>query len=495
MPAAPTLSYYPAASNDAEAGDIYWRAAWHFRALLEKGARVFVPAHVSQIPARPNYLCATEKPGSDTPAPTLTDRSALELARASDHVIVWSRPAYLNAPKWLRRKAVAADELCDFGAPEFCNALVNTLLRTPADAHNDQARYAALAERLKQSGQPALILGSGPSVELALNDSATSTSIRIYVGTAIQRRDLVARHPPDIIIAADAASQLGPSATAAAYREAVFAAQRRSDAYVLITEHNAAACRAWWPEDLLTRTIAIPETRRRAPGTPLTEDFSYQPTSNVLTSLALPAAASVSDDVYLAGFDGASAATAEWSHTAETDYQCAISAMVMAHPRFHIADYPAYYRSHRARLAAERTAFETQGLTLRPIHGAPELAQDAPEEHGRLERSLTIRQWLYQHMDAAMDYPASLTTATALAAASGGAMISGWALAVLAGGGAAALAALFLHLRQRMNRMAAQTERNLAATQVRALRSIDARLQRLEEARPRDQAQPDTNDS
>ena len=473
-----TVSLYPQVERHQDLADLEWRTRWYFRQRLEAGERVVIPVKQGLRRALhpPFYLEADER----TPSPLLSSEDALDVARTAETVIVWDRSARLAAPAWLRRNAVIGDELCDVGAAENWSLAVSSVL-----TGDSERRFREACARLRAENRCALLIGSGPSMPLAVDPGYCGPSINIYGGSAVLHDDMIAAREPHFVAAPDIAAHLGPSKTAARYRERLFDVLDRSNALVLMPEPSWRSLTAWWPDRLKDRVIALPVAAQRKISDSFLDDFSYEPTSNVLTSFMLPAAAAVSTEFYFAGIDGRGDTLEEsgvWRHAREGDYRADLLDAALAHGRLHVVDIDAYYADHWARAAAICAAMSETGIA---IHAPAVIAGNAAslKQVALKRRKERYAQLLFSILDAADDRPNARNVAFGVVGAVlGGVAAMNIVFGALAGAFILLIFAMgYFSLRMRMSRLAAIADRAQASEQSRAMMALGARIDMLEQ--------------
>ncbi len=474
------IALYPVARSHEDAAELRARAVWYFRGAMESGAEVvmFVDDGLSEHPASVFYL----ESAAEAPDPVVKSAKHVDaVLQTADVVVTWNRSAWASAPAWLRRKACFGDELCDFGAAEAWMAAAP--VNSDVDEHH--SRFAALARGLRASNAPALILGSGPSLSLATGaEIAPHETVNIYGGSAIDNNDVVGARPPHIIALADIPGQTGPSMTAARRRARVYEVLRRhTNAHVLTSELYWRSLRAWWPNDLVDRVITIPLMRERPLGASLTDWFSYEPTSNVLTTFLLPAAAALSDDIYFAGVDGGGAGDTKWRHDRNVNDAGDLLEAALAHGRMHVVSLKSYYEIHWRRVALERQALVDKGWRIDAPKPVAEMA--TPPQASNLVMVRKVREIaarIYGALDVVQNHPRpAIALAAAIGACMGGVYSLGMIFSmIVAAVAAAAFAAGYFSLRWRMTRLLAADDRARASAQDRVIKALTDRIDCLE---------------
>ncbi|NOX93961.1 MAG: hypothetical protein GXP04_02365 [Alphaproteobacteria bacterium] len=472
------IALYPQVRTEEDLGDLRARAAWYFRSAMEAGERVTisVAADLNRVVEAPFYL----ETGADGIEPELMVTQTDDIARDGETVICWDKAARFAAPKALRRIMCAGDELCDLGASE-------TWMKS-APITNDVAlsreRFdRAVASCLFRTG-PILVLGAGPSLsDAATNNGYPSNTINLYGGSSISNEEVIAARPPDFIAIADIAGQCGPSLTAKRYRDRLYRVLRDCpQANILVPEPCWRSLCAWWPADLKGRVIFLPETRLRAFGAGFSEIFAYQPTSNVLTAFLLPTAASMARDIYFAGIDGAASVDAKsgWSHDREDFHLAENLEAGLAHGRIQVSDLAGYYHQHWRRAASECAAIEKSGVS---VYAPLAISKVEPDRYLSLKiRIRELARIFFMGVTMLETRPIFATVCSAVGAAILGGMIVTSSISVifLFVLLSAALTGGYFSLRNRITRITAQQDRARASAEGRVLRSLAARLDRLE---------------
>ncbi|MEM9707073.1 MAG: hypothetical protein AAF850_13470 [Pseudomonadota bacterium] len=505
------IAFYPPVASPEDAADTCARAAWYFRGAMEAGAEVIVFA-ANAAPARPSSVFYIES--DDTaPQPRLTEAADMfGLLRRADVVIAWDRASRFSAPAWLRQKCRAGDELCDFGAADEWMEAAPPI----DDISAHQQRFDALADNLRESGASALVLGAGPSLSTAADPKFDPPkTLNVYGGSAIDNDAVIHARPPHIIALADVAGQAGPSKTAARRRDRLYSVLRKHrGAHVLTPERYWRSLKAWWPEDLVERVIAVPTERERPIGTSLSDVFSYEPTRTVLTTFLIPAAAALSNDIRFAGVDGANGGGGAgkdddqeadkdcgavlWRHDRKIDYTADLLEATLTHSRSHVVALGEYYDSHWRRVALDLQALRSKGWRVAapgPLATAPDSQKShTPSARVQTAGSLSSSRFVFTRqarelagrafgvLDALQDRPrVAVSIAMALGACSGAVYSLGMVYAIIIGAVAAsALCIGYLSLRWRMNRLIAADDRARSSAEDRTAKALAARIDALE---------------
>ena len=128
----------------------------------------------------------------------------------------------------------------------------------------------------------------------------------------------------------------------------------------------------------------VPEVSALPAGHTLAKDWAYQPTSNVLTALALPFACGVSKSVYMIGISthqtdvkSGTVKPATFSHSRENDYHRHVADLFAHHPAA-IMSRSNYLIDHYSRLNTDLAKHEKNGISFYRLRGG-DVTINAPE--------------------------------------------------------------------------------------------------------------------
>jgi hypothetical protein len=218
----------------------------------------------------------------------------------------------------------------------------------------------------------ALVLATGPSAKL-VDPAKVTADLRITCNSAVRDHELLEQLRPDVIAFADRVFHFGPSRYAAAFRADLRAAMENTDATFVTTTNWAGPLLAHMPE-IADRLAILPSVPATEWHWPTQSEPWVRATGNVLTSLMLPVAFMLADDILIAGCDGRKPDERYfWKHNATTQYTDELmESAFAAHPAFFgDRDYVDYYDDHCRELnellaTAEQAGKHCRGLT--PSH-------------------------------------------------------------------------------------------------------------------------------
>ena len=201
----------------------------------------------------------------------------------------------------LPKNFINVDPLMSADVPgELSRALLKTAGQ-PSLAGTHKRRFLSWSEKIHLNNG-ITIYGPGPSGAL---QGITPNSFNCITGAELVA-DCLSKHAKvDAIIIADAVALLGNTPFANALRKDIINLQNETGAVFITTLASAALLQPHWPAPLKEKLLGIPEDFNADFTKNLTEDFSVFPTGNVLTTLILPVAKTVSRKITLKGFDGA----------------------------------------------------------------------------------------------------------------------------------------------------------------------------------------------
>lgn len=327
-----------------------------------------------KIPAASDLTC--EWPGG---CEVISSDMAIKAARSADTVLVWSSSAFWAAPAWLRRKAVICDPYASFAASDTLNSWVSRTALLKRKIAGPPEAFADMCEQARHENREVLLIGTGPTQDelLATDKQAQGNPLCIYMSGSVNNPALTAKFPPDIIVAADGASQFSALAPARDFKERVVAIMRSSRAILIVPAGVGGAVAAHWPDDLIAQILTLPfdmsvQTSRSS----LNKRWAVVPTGNVMTTMALPIAKALSDQVRFAGVTlheeerGAGLRQAHWQHANAIEYYRS-SADILAMEPASVLPQAGYRRRHFAGLNMQIRKLEAIGTSFRDMRGEP----------------------------------------------------------------------------------------------------------------------------
>jgi hypothetical protein len=369
---------------------------------------------------------------------------------------LWYAPSADEPPAWRRRALRRWDEIDPYAAQAWVAAVYDpaTSIR-PFDPAEFEGR------------RPVQLYGPGPSLGAV---APAEDSLTICVLTALPAF-LEAYGEPDVVVATDAILLTGPTRVAARYRNAV---QRAGGSVVIVPRPIG------W---LLSRHAPALAARLRgveivAAGT---AGAAFVDTRNVLTTLALPLALGVSDQVELVGFDGPGR-NGRWGHVDNRQRYRDLGDLRVAFPASGIDAH--YYAEHLARLKS--TLDREPKVRPHPASTLAAALHELPAGRG-ISPAKRPARWHYDLLDWCDRHPAASGAAAFLgvvllciaAYETEAAMLPIILIALVALNLALTVGAIFA-LRRRQKRLADMVEDRLSSRWSERERLMTARIESLE---------------
>jgi hypothetical protein len=354
------IEFVPGSDDPAVVADVSGRVNWYLR---DRTVPVYMSgAHVTSFTAdAAPYLdpALVRDPGWEGARPpgrpeivlhTATPRSIGRFARGSRRATLASATLSLPAERgWFALQT-------EYGSTHVPSA---------QDAMNKI--QALIGEKAT-----ALVLATGPSASL-VDPADVTADLRITCNSAVRDHELLEQLRPNVIAFADRVFHFGPSRYAAAFRSDLRAAMENTDATFVTTSNWAGPLLAHMPE-IAERLAVLPSIATAEWHWPVPDEPWARATGNVLTSLMLPVAITLADEILIAGCDGRTPDERYfWKHNAQTQYTDDLMATTFAaHPSFFgDRSYVDYYDDHCRELEEILRVAEAAGrrfLGLTPSH-------------------------------------------------------------------------------------------------------------------------------
>lgn len=226
-------------------------------------------------------------------------------------------------------------------------------------------------ERLRAVARPggsAFILATGPSA-LVVDLATVTADVRITCNSAVRDLDRIKEYRPNIITFTDPVFHFGPSRYAAGFRRDVVRAAEAVDALVVCGHGFAGPLLDLQPE-LRDRLVVIPYQHGGPWRWPTARNPTVREAGNIMTTLMLPIAFMLADDISIAGADGRQPTENYfWKHNPQLQYSGELMQTVFdAHPSFfRDSVYADYYESFCADMEELIQCGEAQGKTVRAV--------------------------------------------------------------------------------------------------------------------------------
>jgi hypothetical protein len=368
------VALWPVVETQAMLSEVYWRTAWQCSPLLAAGlnVRIFFAGMIDGEPPQPAWLAAPEcqhRPSIEVLG-SEANRPRLPTAK---RVIVWDGAAVVGTTFKKNQEVVLGDDYLDVEAPDRVLAAV-TRWAGASNAYDTKADTStAILERLKRDDL--IIIGPGANVvaEYAQAVQSFPNAIKLSLATSVMVGGLFDTSPPDIVVALDAAGQLGPSSSAQAFRMALCHHMVTSKTILVTSKRNSAPFLAALPESVCGQVIVLDQLDS---DTACFEDVleavgpRILDTGNILTALALPLASFLAKRIIFAGItlapniDSGAKLAGYWHHADAVARERRHGAMLMAHPLFGLDMSHLYLARHVAALDEAQRTMAARGITF-----------------------------------------------------------------------------------------------------------------------------------
>ena len=213
-------------------------------------------------------------------------------------------------------------------------------------------------------GPKSYLIGPGLSARDTLAVDL-SDGVRVMCGSGIMDDELVDHVRPQFVTLGEPVFEFGPSGYAETFQRTLCRAAEDHNFAIVTLERYRALLQARHPQ-LAQRVVGI---RSGEPDWPqsynLSEHFMVRTTSNILTTLMLPIAATLGREIVLFGFDGRRHDPEGWQHEGSAQLEPSLLDARLAHPGYFDFDGDDDYEQHVAALEQMVQDLELLGVTVR----------------------------------------------------------------------------------------------------------------------------------
>jgi hypothetical protein len=354
-----TIVYYPVFESDYDLNDHLARAAWYFGYLSDIKQIVFA--------VKPDLETGFQPPAY------LDDVSEIYYRSIEDRIV------FLKDKEEYKKKLLSSDIIMrwsvgtkntsvsesDFGecrhgkqiwnvdnkkeryeGSHYIKAGLTNHTNNKRDIRRRRQKFRDLARKIGR-GNKSYIFGTGPTVSLCGNFDY-SDGVSIICNTTIMDYDLVRCVNPKILIIGDPIFHFGISEYAGEFRKKLFEILAARPGLFVIIPYNYYPLLVSHFSELESRIIGIPFKANKEANLDLLKAFYITTTSNILTNLMIPVAATISNDINIIGCDGRPKNQDRyfWDHCKKTQINDKMSNIREAHPSFFKIDYNMYYQKH-----------------------------------------------------------------------------------------------------------------------------------------------------
>lgn len=346
-----------------------WMFASRLRWKLFTGGKITVISHRSDV--RPTYeelaFYGIEKSSRIEFIPSLNLRSAL----SSAVTFIWDLPGIPS--RWLRRLPGVFwvdPRRNPTAAWELCNVAEMRIAR-PSSAECSRRVCKAFASLRELRLGTAYVFGTGPSLAMA-NEFDWSNGYRIVCNTIVRDGSLWEHLMPHVLVAADGLYHFSHTRHAMAFREDAIMRMREHPAWFIYPERFDPIVRREFT-GLADWLVPLPQGPHSKFYVPVDQAHALPAgVGNILGSLLLPVACSLSRDVRLLGFDGrAPNDRLFWKNSGRHSYPELIDELSQKFPAFFEANVPKtdpekyVRRFHGNRLNLDLREAEKRGFKFR----------------------------------------------------------------------------------------------------------------------------------
>jgi hypothetical protein len=362
----PEVAFFPSFSGPDELLDAAHKAAFFLPSACVRRVALpttFEPSFGEQAPAswpRPSYLADA----------SIVNRVRMECVRGSDApadadwLLVWQAGAAARVPPGLRntRRIIALDRHVDnTDGWTWCGLVYEQMTewerrKMRSDAQRRFNRFCGNLPRYKRC----YVFGTGPSLDEAWRHDF-SDGYRIVCNTMVANPALLDHIQPHFITAGDAVHHFDLNLHAWAFQQDLVKALKARD-MLFVTRDLFVPLFMHHHPSAAPKTVAAP-LHRGPVHFDLARRLVYHEMGNIFTSMMLPLASFLADEIYMLGFDGrAPGAERFWRYSNQSAYEALKPAIAEAHPAFFARmDYEAYNAMHNKNIESVCSAGESMG--------------------------------------------------------------------------------------------------------------------------------------
>ncbi len=354
-PANAIVTFYPEFTNESEFLDAFYKALYQL-----------LPEYIREINFCINFspTFSLENPDSYPRLPYLAPVPEMNLTRVkfiyknkgrrccyrliwSDYILAWDWTTVQDNRllRVLKRKLKNVDRNTNvwdgWTWPSVCHELRSSRFIDAQEKHARQEFDKYLAELPVLS--KVYLFGTGPSLDQAYSFDF-SDGYRVVCNTIVKNRDLLRHIRPHFIVAADAIYHFGNNQHAFQFREDLARTLSEYNVRFLTQDFYYLLMSAYFPE-IIDKVIPL-RTNTEGVVLDLKKDLAYTNLPNILNGLLLPLGSTLSDSIFLLGFDGRGPLdTIFWKNSNANAYNDLKATIQAAHPAFFKGiDYDEYAR-------------------------------------------------------------------------------------------------------------------------------------------------------
>jgi hypothetical protein len=363
-----TLAFFPSftVSDATELTDQYYRVMWYTFPVLDRIDRIVIGAEPGLRPgALPDYLDPRIKSLAAEFAAKMSFVPANKLAgevQRAQHILHWHTSFAL--PDGLPGVVEDVDrnrnvEECQVYL-NLSNKIGESYSYRVAESH---ANFKAVVAQHKS--RKCYIFGTGPNLSLAAEHDY-SDGVSVACNSMVKNHALLDRLRPPLIVAGDPIFHAGASIYAAEFRTHLYGSMERYNAHFFTNQRDYRIFYAHMPKHLQDKLIGAPVDWGLGMNMDPTQTFVFTACPNILTLFLIPLAATLGEEIWIAGCDGRPLADNKyfWKHDQSVQFSDKMNDIQRAHPSFFKISYDDYYFLHCATVDHWLRRAERNGRTV-----------------------------------------------------------------------------------------------------------------------------------
>jgi len=212
--------------------------------------------------------------------------------------------------------------------------------------HKSHKKFLSL-EELAADYEDSFVFATGPSLEEAYSYEFPDDSLKIICNGIVRNKELMDHIDPDVLTFADPVKHFGPSEYAHDFRKNIASIVQNYDCMIAIPLSKYDILAGQYP-DISEYIIGIEPVDSDIPRFPTHNSLDVMRTSNIMTSLMLPIASSLTNRVHIIGADGREGSESQiWEYSNAVQYDDMMRTAIDSHPSFFRDKRPEkLYRQH-----------------------------------------------------------------------------------------------------------------------------------------------------
>lgn len=363
-----SLLFYPTVESRSVFADLCNRLGWYLPEDSYEQCDIHVLGEES---------IASEDRTPATQADFQTDHLSIHLHHPSkassiadevDRILVWDKSHRLDSVTLPRVEKIGVVDPTYYSNVESSTwSRVTDQIRHSVADHSRE-NYLKL-ERAFRDTDISYVFGTGPSLDDVFEIDIPADALSVICNSIVRDEELLAHLQPDVLVFADPVFHFGPSRYADKFREDVVNTLQQYDCTAVIPRRYHSLFTGNYPE-LSDQIIGLESVSTSEFIYPTHNRLEVKGTSNIMTLLMLPIAASLTKEIRIVGADGRKEDESYfWEHSDTGQYDDDLMDTVAeTHPAF-FRDriYEDYYDEHVETLTELIEYSESQGVDVHSI--------------------------------------------------------------------------------------------------------------------------------